>query len=75
LRSSPCSPKEQDSSKTVLKAAVAAIASKTATLVINQSAAMLILFRLGIKTVRRQAELMETETQRFYEHAASTALP
>jgi hypothetical protein len=36
---------------------------------------MLILFRLGIKTVRRQAELMETETQRFYEHAASTALP
>ena len=27
---------------------------------------------LGIKTVRRQAELMETETQRFYERAART---
>src|SRR5207302_2728703 len=26
---------------------------------------------LGIKTVRRQAEIMETETQRFYERAAS----
>src|SRR5207249_6550380 len=26
---------------------------------------------LGIKTVRRQAEIMETETQRFYECAAS----
>jgi rubrerythrin len=26
---------------------------------------------LGIKTVRRQAEVMETETQRFYERAAS----
>ena len=28
---------------------------------------------LGIKTVRRQAEIMETETQRFYERAASKA--
>jgi erythrin-vacuolar iron transport family protein len=27
---------------------------------------------LGIKTVRRQAEMMETETQRFYERAART---
>jgi rubrerythrin len=26
---------------------------------------------LGIKTVRRQAEIMETETRRFYERAAS----
>src|SRR6201989_1222870 len=26
---------------------------------------------LGIKTVRRQAELMETETRRFYERAAN----
>src|SRR5260370_34179082 len=26
---------------------------------------------LGINTVRRQAEIMETETQRFYERAAS----
>src|SRR5258708_29084751 len=26
---------------------------------------------LGIKVVRRQAEIMETETRRFYEHAAS----
>src|SRR5436189_1933562 len=26
---------------------------------------------LGIKTVRRQAEIMETETRRFYEHAAN----
>ena len=26
---------------------------------------------LGIKTVRRQAEIMETETQRFYERAAT----
>jgi len=25
----------------------------------------------GIKTVRRQAEMMETETRRFYERAAS----
>ena len=28
---------------------------------------------LGIKTVRRQAEIMETETRRFYERAASKA--
>ena len=28
---------------------------------------------LGIKTVRRQAEIMETETQRFYERAAGKA--
>ena len=27
--------------------------------------------RLGIKTVRRQAEIMETETRRFYERAAN----
>jgi len=26
---------------------------------------------LGIKTVRRQAEIMETETRRFYERTAS----
>src|ERR1700756_5741189 len=26
---------------------------------------------LGIKTVRRQAAIMETETRRFYEHAAN----